>query len=132
MIGIIEAMPTVLSRPLADSETVSAHRGRCFDATMVYCSVVIGDQICRIGTTQTQGMRRSVRQIDKARMDHFYKLAAIWKSTRGHSSKTVDLTMHRAYQEIIGMGVDAIPLLLQEMKLRPDHYGTGHLGRLRV
>jgi hypothetical protein len=33
-----------------------------------------------------------------------------------------DLAMHPAYQQIIGMGERAIPLLIEEMKERPDQW----------
>lgn len=52
----------------------------------------------------------------------FQTLVAEWKSGRGHSSKTIELVSHPAYQQIIGMGKPAIPLLLEEMKARPSHW----------
>jgi hypothetical protein len=52
----------------------------------------------------------------------FTRLATEWKSTRGHSSKMVDLVVHPSYQQIIGMGREAIPLLLVEMSDQPDHW----------
>jgi hypothetical protein len=30
--------------------------------------------------------------------------------------------MHPAYQQIIGMGVDALPLILRELEREPDHW----------
>jgi hypothetical protein len=52
----------------------------------------------------------------------FSNLVAHWKSERGHSSRLKDLVTHSAYQQIIGMGEPAIPLLLEEMQERPDHW----------
>ncbi len=52
----------------------------------------------------------------------FTRLAEEWRVGRGHSSKLTDLAMHPAYQQIIGMGERAIPLLLDEMKERPDQW----------
>ena len=54
--------------------------------------------------------------------ERFRNLVAAWKSSRGHSSKTEELVMHTTYQRIIGMGEDAVPLLLTEMRERPDHW----------
>jgi hypothetical protein len=54
--------------------------------------------------------------------DRFHSLAADWRASRGHSSKVRDLAVHSAYQQIIGMGRSALPLLLEEMKERPDHW----------
>ena len=53
---------------------------------------------------------------------HFMHLVAEWKSTRGHSSKLKELVMHPAYQQIIGIGKGVVPLLLNEMRERPDHW----------
>ena len=52
----------------------------------------------------------------------FARLVAEWKVGRGHSSKLKDLAMHPAYQQIIGMGERAVPLLIEEMKERPDQW----------
>ncbi len=52
----------------------------------------------------------------------FARLVAEWKVGRGHSSKLKDLAMHPAYQQIIGMGERAVPLLIEEMKQRPDQW----------
>jgi hypothetical protein len=52
----------------------------------------------------------------------FATLAAEWKAERGHSSSIVKLCAHPAYQQIIGMGHKAIPLLLRELEREPDHW----------
>ena len=50
------------------------------------------------------------------------RLAAEWRSGRGHSSLSSEMVTHPAYLQIIGMGKSAIPLLLNEMNERPDHW----------
>ncbi|MBD2546465.1 hypothetical protein H6G72_21995 [Planktothricoides sp. FACHB-1370] len=46
----------------------------------------------------------------------FYQLVEQWKTeTRGISS-TEQLSMHSAYQQIIGMGSEVIPMLLRELE----------------
>jgi hypothetical protein len=52
----------------------------------------------------------------------FAALAAEWKAERGHSSSISKLCTHPAYQQIIGMGQKAIPLLLRELEREPDHW----------
>jgi hypothetical protein len=52
----------------------------------------------------------------------FDNLAALWKSQCGHDSFVTDLVIHPAYQQIIGMGEPAVPLLLEEMRARPNHW----------
>jgi type I restriction enzyme M protein len=51
----------------------------------------------------------------------FRTLAREWKETRG----PVDvqrMVMHSAYQQIIGLGMDAVPYILQELQRSPDHW----------
>lgn len=50
----------------------------------------------------------------------FRKLIEIWQSDRPLSSRLSDLVMHPAYQQIIGLGPQAIPLLLREIEQNPD------------
>jgi hypothetical protein len=52
----------------------------------------------------------------------FIRLRDEWKAQRGHHSDTVSLVMHPAYQNIIGMGLDAVPLLLRELATSPDRW----------
>ena len=54
--------------------------------------------------------------------ERFVRLAAEWRSGRGHSSLSSEMVTHPAYLQIIGMGKSAIPLLLNEMNERPDHW----------
>ncbi len=52
----------------------------------------------------------------------FARLSQQWKTeTRGISS-TTELVIHPAYQQIIGMGQDAIPLLLKELEGRSGRW----------
>lgn len=52
----------------------------------------------------------------------FIRLRDEWKAQRGYSSSTEQLVMHSAYQKIIGMGSDAIPLILRELATSPDRW----------
>ena len=53
----------------------------------------------------------------------FKKLVSAWKSERDrYSSDPADWAMCLSYQKIIGMGSDAIPLILGELKAAPDHW----------
>ena len=52
----------------------------------------------------------------------FDRLAAQWKhDTRFHSSSTI-IEEHPAYQAIIAMGEDAIPLILADLQQSMDHW----------
>lgn len=46
----------------------------------------------------------------------FEQLAAEWKQETAHLSSPNMIAEHRAYQEIIGMGQEAIPLILRDLQ----------------
>jgi hypothetical protein len=52
----------------------------------------------------------------------FSMLKAEWEADTAHLSSITEIAMHPAYQQIIGMGPIAIPLILSEMKKKPDHW----------
>jgi len=52
----------------------------------------------------------------------FYDLAKTWQEETQHISSVREMVLHPAYQQIIGMGRDAIPFLLRELKRQPDHW----------
>lgn len=64
-------------------------------------------------------LRAHVVEPDRER---FNKLARQWKAETAHLSSTTALAMHNAYQQIVGMGRAALPMLLEEMRDRPHHW----------
>src|ERR1700687_4065288 len=54
--------------------------------------------------------------------DHFRELARQWKEATEFTSSTTQMVMHPAYQQIIGMGREALPFLLAELRRKPDHW----------
>jgi hypothetical protein len=52
----------------------------------------------------------------------FETLAEQWKHDTAHLSNIAKKALHPAYQEIIGMGERAVPLLLAELKREPDDW----------
>lgn len=54
--------------------------------------------------------------------EKFTRLAAQWKDESVHMSNTAQMAMLRSYQNIIGMGEPAVPLLLEELQREPDHW----------
>lgn len=52
----------------------------------------------------------------------FRKLADQWRKDTRHISSLSKLSMHPAYQKIIGMGYDALPLILNELKEKGGHW----------
>ena len=54
--------------------------------------------------------------------DRFDELARQWQSQTRHLSSATAMAIHPAYQAIIGLGVEAVPLILKELKGRPNHW----------
>jgi hypothetical protein len=54
--------------------------------------------------------------------DRFETLAARWKRDTRFTSSTTEIVMHPAYQAIIGMGPDALALILGALQHEEDHW----------
>jgi hypothetical protein len=52
----------------------------------------------------------------------FRRLADAWRAETAYLSSSTAIFEHPAYQEIIQMGPEAIPLLLRELSADPDHW----------
>ena len=52
----------------------------------------------------------------------FVRLAERWRRETLYSSSTHDIVMHPAYQQIIGMGEEVVPILIGELRASPDHW----------
>jgi hypothetical protein len=53
----------------------------------------------------------------------FYGLLSEWRAETAGLSSTTKIIMNAAYQQIIGLGPPAVPLLLRELTIRPEHLG---------
>lgn len=54
--------------------------------------------------------------------ERFNTLAERWRNDTAPLSSTSQIAMHPAYQEIIGIGRDVVPLILNDMKRQPAHW----------
>ena len=52
----------------------------------------------------------------------FRELAQQWKEATAFMSSTTDMVMHPAYQQIIGMGPEVLPLILAELRRQPGQW----------
>ncbi len=52
----------------------------------------------------------------------FAGLAEQWRRETAPLSSVTEIVLHPAYQRIIGMGRDALPLILADLVRRPDHW----------
>ena len=54
--------------------------------------------------------------------DEFEHLADEWARDTLYESRIDRMVLHPAYQQIIGMGKAAVPLILQRLSAKPDHW----------
>ncbi len=73
------------------------------------------------GTPVPTGLTGQPR-ISQLSGEKFHRLAAQWRAERGPTSSISQMAMHPAYQQIIGMGLAVLPLLLHELATEPDHW----------
>lgn len=59
---------------------------------------------------------------ESATEERFRKLADRWRKETRHQSSASKMAMHPAYQQIIGMGREALPLILRELKRTQGHW----------
>lgn len=52
----------------------------------------------------------------------FNALKIEWETETAYLSSITEISMHPAYQQIIGMGTIAIPYILAELKIKPGHW----------
>lgn len=54
--------------------------------------------------------------------ERFERLAAEWKRESRYLSNTAQMAMLKPYQRIIGMGLPAVPLILEELGREPNQW----------
>jgi hypothetical protein len=59
-----------------------------------------------------------------AGVSDFKKLAETWREERGASSSLTWITSRPSYLRIIAMSDKVVPLILKELRSRPDHWFT--------
>jgi len=52
----------------------------------------------------------------------FYELYEQWKSETGPTSSTEIMCSRPSYRAIINLGPDVVPIILEELQHRPDHW----------
>ena len=62
------------------------------------------------------------RTVRKAREELFHTTRKEWLQQRPRGADVAGMVAHSSYQRIIEMGQDAVPLILQELQKRPDHW----------
>ncbi len=70
----------------------------------------------------TESLRSSVGPENRSLQQEFDVLVEQWRDETMMLSSPMTAAMHPSYQRIIGMGQPAVPLILQELERRPDHW----------
>ena len=78
-----------------------------------------------VSQTNTQSMTPESNSLKTADIDtraEFNRLVTEWKVGRRRGVDVVQMTAHPAYRQIVGMGEQVIPLILEELQHQPDHW----------
>lgn len=54
--------------------------------------------------------------------DRFERLAEKWEQESAHMASPIEMAMLPSYQQIIGIGWQAVPLILEKLQEKPDHW----------
>jgi hypothetical protein len=54
--------------------------------------------------------------------ERFRELASRWKDESRYLSNTAQMALLKPYQQIIGMGMAAVPLILEELRNEPNQW----------
>jgi len=78
-------------------------------------------------STNEQELKRTFdhyqEPISRQSVEHvFFGLMQKWKSETKYLSSTTQIVLHPAYQQIIGLGSDILPLILRELANKPDYW----------
>jgi hypothetical protein len=84
-------------------------------------TLVEQQELCRKLVDKDGGSRRSntatALELTSPQVhSEFTKLAKVWREQAGGQSSPLKQSMHPAYQQIIGMGKQVVPLILKELK----------------
>lgn len=91
-------------------------------------SVVNGTIVLDQSAALPEGARVNVAVLapgqprDAELVRRFQQLAREWKDAKVFLSSGTEIALHPAYQQIIGMGKEAIPLILEELQRDEDHW----------
>ena len=94
------------------------------DTASGYPFVIVGSASNTIGTAIIWGanIRKATPIFRNTVLSKFEKLVVEWRASRDTISSGTEMFTHPAYQQIIGMGIEAVPLILKEMEANLDHW----------
>jgi hypothetical protein len=86
--------------------------------------MIVLDQPAKLanGTRVEIEVRESGQSAEAGLVRRFRDLVDQWKEATIFTSSGTELVLHPAYQQIIGMGPEALPLILDELHREEDHW----------
>ncbi len=84
-----------------------------------------GQELRTVITNLAEALRHyqiPISRQQESTAERFQALLRQWKGDVGPLSSVTEMAMHPAYQRIIGLGREAVPLLLRELAKEPDHW----------
>lgn len=76
------------------------------------------DRVPRAARGQSPAFART----DEAVAERFSQLAAQWRDQTAHLSSVTQRVAHPSYQQIIGLGPQAVPCLIESLRQATDHW----------
>jgi len=106
--------PTAVFRTPADATEALEHFAHAFG---------VGEESQAVAEYYLRAITHSGHAVFRQSLaDKFAGLAATWHEETEFTSSLRDMVLHPAYQRIIGLGPEVVPLVLQELAERPDHW----------
>ena len=106
----------------------SLHYRTSHDACVSPESVQVGLQVFRLlaigwemGLSTAMTEARAGLWVD-ALAERFRRLSETWRQECAHLSSIREMVLHPAYQQIVGMGPNALPFIFAELERKPDHW----------
>jgi hypothetical protein len=109
------AFAEATARPISSSDEAYSTAG----------STGVGPEYGRLQESLAESLRHFCEPYLWLKVDPFMRFLVLrtkWERETAHLSSALQMAMHPAYQQIIGMGSTAIPYLLAELSIRPDHW----------
>lgn len=74
----------------------------------------------QLGSVHTSFQSAASARRDR-RKERFERLSRRWRSDTRWLSSSTEIAMHPAYQAIIGMGAEALPFILEDLRMNAGH-----------
>jgi hypothetical protein len=121
VIVLATGLALVQGSPSIQAET-SQEEEECTNETSSAPPVEI-ETVIDVSVIERENIER-LKKVERVSRD-FKELAKQWRDERSATSSVAQMAMSSTYQQIIGMGQDAVPMILAKLKSEgnaPDHW----------